>query len=142
MGSLRYVMGVLHLQKKLSSNKTMLATVGKRLDKAIHQVEHFGSTHDNVIANLADIYTNTLSTFKFRIQVSGDFNYLQQTRISNQIRALLFAGIRSSMLWRQLGGKRWQVIFSRKRLSSEADLLLKEIKEAALKTSEHGPSQA
>ena len=120
----------------------MLATVGKRLDKAIHQVEHFGSTHDNVIANLADIYTNTLSTFKFRIQVSGDFNYLQQTRISNQIRALLFAGIRSSMLWRQLGGKRWQVIFSRKRLSSEADLLLKEIKEAALKTSEHGPSQA
>tara|TARA_B100000809_G_C15088850_1_gene512449 strand:+ start:858 stop:1532 length:675 start_codon:yes stop_codon:yes gene_type:complete len=140
--SLRYVMGVLHLQKKLSSNNTMLATVGKRLDKATHQVEHFGSIHDNVIANLADIYTNTLSTFKFRIQVSGDFNYLQQTRISNQIRALLFAGIRSSMLWRQLGGKRWQVIFSRKRLSSEADLLLKEIKEAALKTSELGSSQA
>lgn len=140
--SLRYVMGVLHLQKKLSGNNAMLTTVGERLDKATYQVEHFGSIHDNVIANLADIYTNTLSTFKFRIQVSGDINYLQQPRISNQIRALLFAGIRSSMLWRQLGGKRWQVIFSRRRLSSEADLLLKEIKEAALKTSELGQSQA
>ena len=134
--SLRYVLGVLHLQKKLSSNKTMLSTVGERLDKAIHQVEHFGPAHDNVIANLADIYSNTLSTFKFRIQVSGDFNYLQQTRISNQIRALLFAGIRSSMLWRQIGGKRWQVIFSRKKLAHEADIMLKEIKEAALNASE------
>lgn len=134
--SLRYVMGVLHLQKKLSANKTMITTVGERLDKAKHQVDHFGSVHDNVIANLADIYSQTLSTFRFRIQVSGDYNYLQQTRIANQIRALLFAGIRSSMLWRQLGGKRWQVIFSRKKLSNEADLLLKEIKEAALKKSE------
>lgn len=139
--SLRYVLGVLHLQKKLSSNSKMIATVGERLDKAKHQVEHFGSTHDNVIANLADIYTETISSFRFRIQVSGDYNYLQQTRIASQIRALLFAGIRSSMLWRQIGGKRWQVIFSRKRLSNEADMMLKEIKEAALKKSELEPSQ-
>lgn len=131
--SLRYVLGVLHLQKKLSRNKAMLDVVSTRLEKATHQVGHFGATHDNVIANLADTYSQTLSTFKFRIQVSGDYNYLQQTRISNQIRALLFAGIRSSMLWRQLGGKRWQVILSRKKLSREADQLLKEIKEAALK---------
>lgn len=134
--SLRYVLGVLHLQKKLSGNSKMIATVGERLDKTKHQVEHFGSTHDNVIANLADIYTETISSFRFRIQVSGDYNYLQQTRIASQIRALLFAGIRSSMLWRQVGGKRWQVIFSRKRLAREADAMLKEIKEAALKKSE------
>ncbi len=33
-----------------------------------------------------------------------------------QTRALLLAGIRSAFLWRQLGGRRWRLLFQRRRL--------------------------
>jgi len=135
--SLRYVLGILHLQKKLAGQTDMLDIISQRLKQASKQAEHFGPIHDNVNANLADIYTDTLSTFRFRIQVSGDYNYLQQNRIASQIRALLFAGVRSSMLWRQLGGKRWQVIFNRKKLSREADQLLQSIQNSTPISSEN-----
>lgn len=122
-----YCLGIFHLQKKLSKNKPMLATIGTRLDKARHQVEHFGLTHDNVIANLAEAYVDTVSTFPFRIQVVGDHQYLQQTRVANQVRVLLLAAIRASTLWRQTGGSRWHLLFHRRNLLSAAKALKEEI---------------
>jgi high frequency lysogenization protein len=128
----RYVMGILHLQKKLMKQPEMLERISQRLQKSQQQAELFEPTHDNVIASLADIYTGTISTFSFRIQVTGDYNYLQQARIGNQIRVLLFAGIRSAILWRQLGGNRLQVIMKRKAIIASADELIKHAKEQLL----------
>lgn len=128
----RYVMGMVHLQKKLMKQSTMLSTIGQRIEQAQRQAELFEPTHDNVIASLADIYTSTISTFSFRIQVNGDYNYLQQARVANQIRVLLFAGIRSAILWRQVGGSRLQVIMHRKHLIRSADTLIKYAKEQQL----------
>lgn len=127
--ALRYSLGVLHLQKKLSGRKDMLSVIGSRLTQAAQQAEHFSnSTHDNVIANVGALYTETISTFRFRIQVAGDYNYLQQQRIAHQVRALLMAGIRSATLWRQLGGNRWQLLLNRKRVADEVDQLLRSIR--------------
>ena len=125
--SIRYVLGILHLQKKLQSRGDMLGVIGTRLQQAQHQVEHFGASHENVMSSVAAIYSDTISTFNFRIQVTGDFTYLQQTRVANQVRALLLAGIRSATLWRQMGGNRFQVIFRRRRLAQSARVLLKSI---------------
>lgn len=125
--ALRYSLGILHLQKKLASSRDMLGQVGTRLQQVTQQAEHFSSTHDNVIANIGGLYTETISTFRFRIQVNGDYNYLQQQRIAHQVRALLFAGIRSAMLWRQVGGNRWQLLFSRKKILESTDRLLRSI---------------
>ncbi len=123
--TLRYVLGILHLQKKMMNRKDMLTNIGTGLEQSARQAEHFGITHENVLASIGSLYSETISTFKFRIQVNGDFSYLQQTRVANQVRALLFAGIRSATLWRQVGGKRLQVILNRKRLSATADEILK-----------------
>jgi high frequency lysogenization protein len=125
--ALRYSLGVLHLQKKLNSRKDMLGVVGSRLSSAAQQAEHFSSTHDNVIANLGDLYSETISTFRFRIQVSGDYNYLQQQRIAHQVRALLLSAIRSATLWRQLGGTRWDLLFHRKKIADCVEQLLRQI---------------
>ena len=122
--SLRYVLGLLHLQKKLQGRRDMLDVIGKRLQQTAHQVEHFGPTHENVLASVAAIYSDTISTFSFRIQVTGDFTYLQQSRVANQVRSLLLAGIRSATLWRQVGGNRIQIIFRRRRLAECARELL------------------
>lgn len=126
--ALRYSLGVLHLQRKLSARKDMLGVLGTRLKQAARQAELFSSTHENVIGNLGDLYKETISTFRFRIQVTGDQGYLQQARIANQVRALLLAGIRSATLWRQVGGSRWQLIFQRKKLAQTVDRLLREAK--------------
>ena len=126
---IRYVMGILHLQKRLFKQSSMLDAIGSRLEKSRQQAEHFTLTHDNVIAGLADIYASTISTFSFRIQVMGEYHYLQQPRIANQIRTLLFAGIRSAVLWRQLGGSRLKIILKRKQITAIADELLKQAKQ-------------
>ncbi len=122
--ALRYGLGVLHLQKKLAGRRDMLGVIASRIDQVNQQAQHFSSTHDNVIANLGTLYSETISTFRFRIQVNGDYNYLQQQRIANQIRALLLSSIRSAMLWRQVGGNRWQLLFNRKDIARQvADLM-------------------
>ncbi len=129
---IRYVMGILHLQKQLSKRSSMLDIISKRLDKSRLQVEHFSMTHENVIAGLADIYTATISTFSFRIQVIGEYQFLQQTRIANQIRTLLFAGVRSAVLWRQLGGNRLKAIYQRTAILETARSLQKEMQQREL----------
>jgi high frequency lysogenization protein len=127
--ALRYALGVLHLQAKLRGRKDMLGVVGSRLQQAAQQARHFSSTHDNVVGNLGDLYGETISTFRFRIQVSGDPGYLQQARIASQVRALLLAGIRSATLWRQVGGNRWQLLFKRRQLLAATDQLLREARQ-------------
>jgi high frequency lysogenization protein len=123
--AMRYALGALHLQKKLAGRKDMLNTIANRIEQAANQAEHFSSTHENVVGNLGQIYSETISTFRFRIQVMGDHNYLQQTRIASQIRALLLSAIRSAMLWRQVGGNRWQLLLQRKALAAQVDNLLR-----------------
>lgn len=120
---MRYSMSVLHLQKKLSRDPQMLEKIAKGLDTAYQQSQHFSLTHDNVIANLAQLYTDTVSTYHFRIQVMGHHQYLQQQRVANQVRVFLFSAIRSAMLWRQNGGNRWQLLLKRKALSQITEAL-------------------
>ncbi len=114
--TIRYVVGISHLQHKLSRNRKMLQTVGRGIERANEQSRHFSETHENVLASLADLYQNTLSTFRYRIQVNGYANYLQQTSIANRVRTLLLSAVRSAVLWNQLGGSRWHLVFYRKRI--------------------------
>jgi len=122
----RYVISLLHLQRKLSRNKTILDAVANGIERARRQTEHFHITHENVIANLADIYSETISQIPPKIMVSGENQYLSNPDQANKIRALLLAGMRSAVLWAQLGGSRWQILLRRRRFSQEAERILKE----------------
>jgi len=122
---LRYALALIGLERQLDKRGDMLETIATRLDQVQNQVEHFGPVHENVIASCAALYEDTLSTFRQRIQVHGDMRFLQQTSNASRIRALLLAGIRSARLWRQLGGHRWQMIVSRRKLLAELYPLLR-----------------
>lgn len=117
---LRYALNLIHLESKLNRNRDMMDVIGSRIDQARHTASHFGYLHSNLIANLASVYTDTISTFRMRIQVTGDPTTLQQEENAARVRALLLAGIRSAVLWRQSGGRRWQLIFSRRKVISTA----------------------
>lgn len=113
--TLRYALSILHLEAKLSKEPEMLATIGKRVQQLQRQQEHFESImHTNMLAALSGVYQDTLSKLSFRIQVRGDSQYLQQSQVSDQVRACLLAGVRAAMLWRQLGGRRWHLLLKRK----------------------------
>ncbi len=113
---LRYALAMIGLERQLDKRSDLLQVIGSRLDQIQQQVDHFGPTHENVIASFGGLYQDTLSTFRQRIQVQGDMRHLQQTDNAAKIRALLLAGIRSARLWRQLGGHRWQMVFSRRKM--------------------------
>ena len=117
---LRYVLGVMHLQKRLRKRTEMLYIIGNRLETSQRQAEHFGITHDNVVANLAEIYTDTISKLPYRIQVMGEHSYLQQPRVANQVRVLLLSAIRCATLWRQNGGSRWHLLMHRAKVADAA----------------------
>ena len=117
---LRYVLNLIHLESKLNRRSVMLEEIGSRIDLDRHIASHFGYTLSNLISNLASVYTDTISTFRLRIQVSGNPSVLQRDENAAKVRALLLAGIRSAVLWRQTGGRRWQLIFSRRKVIERA----------------------
>lgn len=123
----RYVIGILHLERKLSAKSELLNIIHSRLEHTAFKAEHFSDNIHSTTANISAIYQDTLSTFKFRIQVSGNVEQLQNPTNSDNIRALLLAGIRSAVLWRQCGGKRWQLFISRNRLKNTARELLQDL---------------
>lgn len=120
----KYAIGVMVLEKQLRKNQTMLNEISTGIEKAKNQSEHFTITHENVIASLADLYKNTISTLRPRIMVQGDQTYISNQNQANKIRALLLAAIRAVVLWRQCGGTRWQLIFQRKIIINTAKNLL------------------
>jgi len=114
--TLRYALSLITLERKLAQRGDLLDKIGSRLNQIQQQVLMFGQTHDNVIASCAALYQDSLSAFRQRILVHGDMRTLEQPANAAKIRALLFAGIRSARLWRQLGGRRWQLLFARRKL--------------------------
>lgn len=117
---LRYVLNLVHLESKLNRHSDMMDVIGSRIDQARHTASHFGYIHTNLISNLASIYMDTISTFRLRIQVSGNPSLLQRDENAAKVRALLLAGIRSAVLWRQTGGRRWQLVLSRRKVIQHA----------------------
>lgn len=124
--AIRYAMSLLHLEGKLRKHPDMLATLGKHITQSQERRQYFQDPlHDAVIGSLARNYQETLSQLNFRIQVTGNPNYLNQQRHADQIRMLLLFGVRAALLWRQLGGRRWQLLLSRKSLLNATNDLLK-----------------
>ncbi len=113
---MRYVIGIMYLARRLTADTVRIKHVGDGITNAKRQADHFSVTHENVIANIAGLYTDTVSTIKGRIQVTGNAFYLEQPAIAQRVRCLLFAGIRSAFLWHQLGGKRSHILWHRNNL--------------------------
>lgn len=121
---MRYALSIVHLESRLRKNSAMMNQLGENIQNSVRQAEHFHLTHESVIGSLADTYQKTLSTLSFRIKVTGNPQILQNSLNANKVRALLLAGIRAAILWRQVGGRRWHLLFNRKRYIKDAQSLL------------------
>ena len=124
----RYAVNLLYLEKKLTNDPTTFRTVLQGIESAQQQLEFFPLTHPNMVARLAELYTQTISKIGPRIIIKGEQQHLANPDNAAKIRVLLLAGIRAALLWRQAGGDRWKLLFSRGKLQTEAQQLLKSAK--------------
>ena len=123
----RYIIGLINLERKLSNQPDKLNTLGSRIEETQRQLAHFDLTSEPLLANFASIYSDIISPLGARIQVTGEPSILKQTSNQYKIRALLLAGIRAAVLWRQVGGKRRTILFKRAKLVNTAKTLLSSI---------------
>ena len=123
----KYVISLVMLERKLSAKKHVLEEISKRLNQIESQLEFFTLNHENTYIKLAEIYKDTISSLGPKIIVNGEQPYLSNDINANKIRALLLAGIRSAVLWRQCGGSRWQFLFGRNAYIEECDKILNSI---------------
>jgi high frequency lysogenization protein len=125
----RYVVAVIHLENVLRKRPDLLDAIRRGIETAQERMKFFeadgdAAAHPLLIEKLAELYSQTLSTLTPRIMVSGEHGHLSNPAIAARVRAMLLAGIRSAVLWRQLGGRRWQLLFARGRIARTATELL------------------
>lgn len=125
--TVHYLHAVMRLQKKISASAKMSGELIQRINQAKKQVAYFSLTHPNVLASLADIYLSSIKPFRFKFFIIGNQRMLSINENIDKIRALLLAAIRSSVLWRQVGGSQLQLIFFRGRITRTAKKLLSQI---------------
>lgn len=120
----RYVVSALHVERKLGSRGDLMSVIQERLNHIAEHARNATVMEDHVLGDLADLYTETISTLTPRILVNGEPQHLSNPNNVNRIRSLLLAAIRSAVLWRQCGGSRLQIVLGRRRLLQETERLI------------------
>lgn len=116
----RYWISLLALEGKLQRNPQAKAQLAHRIQHLPTQLNHYDLFDEQILSSLASIYVDIISPLGSKIQVKGSTLYLQDIAIHHRIRACLLAGIRSAVLWRQMGGSKWQILFSRRKIAAMA----------------------
>jgi len=124
METTRYVLSLLVLERKLRGRQDLQQALQQGIEQAQRLMQHFAMEQHDITARLAELYSTTISTLKPRIMVNGAYEHLNRPDNANRIRALLLAGIRSAVLWRQKGGGRLTLLLRRKALVAQAQSLL------------------
>jgi high frequency lysogenization protein len=124
--ALRYAIGLLQIERRFMALPHLQKEVGERLEQIADsgaELEEY-QREDLQAREIATLYTDTISGLSPRIVVNGKPQYLKLERTVDWIRTLLLAGLRSAVLWDQLGGGRFELLFGRKRIVREAESLL------------------
>ncbi|MDO6693658.1 high frequency lysogenization protein HflD [Aliiglaciecola sp. 3_MG-2023] len=123
----RYIASLLGLERKLKKSSKKLGELSKRIEQIQRQTAHLDLFDEQMISNLASIYSDVISPLGSKIQIAGTPEQLKKNTNQHKVRALLLSGLRSAVLWRQLGGKRRQILFNRKSIVSNAIALQQSI---------------
>ncbi|MEW9796680.1 high frequency lysogenization protein HflD [Alteromonas sp. CYL-A6] len=116
----RYIASILGLERKLAKKPGAMAELGKRISHVQRQLAHVDFDSSQIVSSLASIYSDIVSPLAPRIQVAGNPDYLSKPANQHKVRALLLAGVRAAVMWRQMGGKRRYILLRRKKILESA----------------------
>ncbi len=120
----RYMATLLNLERHFSRSAEMTAVVATRIVQIKRLLDHVPLMDESIVHSFAELYKDTISTLPIRIQVIGEQSYLGQPKIQDKVRCCLLCAMRSAVLWRQMGGKRRQLIMNRKLIIRTAKELI------------------
>ncbi len=116
----RLALAVMQLERRFSRDDTAQRVHDALVELAPTQTQ-LGSSHPQVLSALGSLYADTVSHLRPRVLVQGNPHYLGQAAVVAEIRAVLLAGLRSAVLWRQLGGSLWDFLLRRKSMVDAID---------------------
>ena len=119
-----YVLTTIKLANRMLENDEMVHDIQQGLIDIQQQTDDFDMSQQSKLHKVDGLYQKTISQIKPRIIVQGEQAYLTRSDTTSKIRTLLFAGIRAAVLWKQRGGSRLRLVFSRKKTVREAERLL------------------
>ncbi|BET97237.1 high frequency lysogenization protein HflD [Xenorhabdus taiwanensis] len=120
----RYMLSLMALERRLNKNPSTVNQLANRIEQLERQQSYFEPMSEGILNALAGIYVDVISPLGPRIQVTGSPDVLRNSLIQAKVRSVLLAGIRSAVLWQQVGGSRLQIMFSRQRLIRQAKEIL------------------
>lgn len=121
---LRYILYMIRAAKKILNNKEMSQQLSRRLQPIISQAHHLGPHHELVMRELSMLYRQVFLERRLFVMILGNTTTLKDPLIIQKIFSMLVAGIRSAVLWYQLGGSRLQLLFQRTHIGKSAHILL------------------
>ena len=121
----RYFASLIELSKKLQSDSEVSSQIQKSLNQLNNNYKNMELTTDDLVSELSNIYTKTLSKFEPRIVVNGENTHLTVPLQASRIRTALFAGLRSVLLWQQSGGSKLKMFLFQSRIAKKIDEFLK-----------------
>lgn len=107
----RYTLAAIDLAEKLRHENATTSQLSRELEEL--QSSQAIVFDDPPYTQISQIYQRTLSTLQRRIQVKGVPELLAQDAVAAKVRTVLLAAVRAAWLWRQLGGRRWHLVFLR-----------------------------
>lgn len=116
----KYTLALMSLERTFAKRPDISAQVSAGIQNV--QTLRMAEDSDWVEA-LAALYEESIGQLQPRIQVTGHQQHLQNPINIQRIRALLLAGLRSAVLWRQLGGRRWHLLVSKQQMKIALDSL-------------------
>ncbi|CAL4321008.1 High frequency lysogenization protein HflD [Buchnera aphidicola (Thelaxes suberi)] len=122
---LKYIFKLICLEKKLSFDKISKKIVQKK----IKSVLYFKNKNKNLlIKKYAKIYSEIVSPLDSKMIIQGKEIYLKNAAIQEKINVLILAGLRSCALWRQIDGNQLKIIFFKKYIIKEIEILLSDLR--------------
>ncbi len=111
----RYMVNLMMLSKIFISNNELGRQVKTTLSLLEEASSDLENQRDYVIERIAQLYQNTISKMKPRIIGYGKPEILNNTDNAAAIRTLLFAGLRSAVLWYQAGGSQLNLLLGKQK---------------------------
>ena len=120
----RYMVSLTILSKKIINDSKLAEQIGTTLSLLEEAAGNLDEQRHYLVERLAQLYKNTISRLNPRIIVYGKPHILSNDDNAALIRALLLAGLRSALLWRQAGGTQFDLLLGKAKYLSVTKQLL------------------
>ena len=120
----RYMVNLMMLSKNIKDNSELGQQVGTTLSLLDEAGNNLQDQRSYIIERIAQLYQNTISPLTPRVIVYGDPQILKDGANAAAIRAMLFAGLRSALLWYQAGGNQLNLLLGKSKYLNTIDQML------------------